>query len=94
MLVPVLLPAVAWVGLLESGVDPIILGLAVELATSAYGPSRGDLEEESSLFLGFRPPPAQFERSGERADGQTAGHHAARPLRCDGMGRADTRAGP
>jgi Na+/H+ antiporter NhaA len=57
VLVPVLLLAVAWVGLLESGVDPIILGLVVGLATSAYAPSRGDLEEASSLFLGFREQP-------------------------------------
>ncbi|MEV1198768.1 Na+/H+ antiporter NhaA [Microbispora rosea] len=57
VLVPVLLLAVAWVGLLESGVDPIILGLVVGLATSAYAPSRGDLEEASNLFLGFREQP-------------------------------------
>jgi Na+/H+ antiporter NhaA len=57
VLVPVLLLAVAWVGLLEGGVDPIVLGLVVGLATSAYAPSRDDLEAASSLFLGFREQP-------------------------------------
>ena len=57
LLVPVLLLAVAWVALLESGVDPIVLGLVVGLATSAYAPSRDDLEQASSLFLGFREQP-------------------------------------
>jgi Na+/H+ antiporter NhaA len=55
--VPLLLICTAWVTLLESGVDPIILGLVVGLATSAYAPSRDDLEQASSLFLGFREQP-------------------------------------
>jgi Na+/H+ antiporter NhaA len=57
LLVPVILLGVAWVALMESGVDPIILGLIVGLATSAYAPSRDDLEQASSLFLGFREQP-------------------------------------
>lgn len=57
VLVPLLLLAVAWVALLRSGVDPIILGLVVGLATSAYAPSRDDLEAASTLFLGFREQP-------------------------------------
>ena len=57
LLVPVLLLCVAWAALMESGVDPIILGLVVGLATSAYAPSRDDLEQASSLFLGFREQP-------------------------------------
>jgi Na+/H+ antiporter NhaA len=57
-----LLPAVvlllaAWVALMNSGVDPIVLGLVVGLATSAYAPSRDDLEQASTLFLGFREQP-------------------------------------
>ena len=55
--VPVMLLTVAWVALLRSGVDPIVLGLIVGLATSAYSPSRRDLEEASSLFVGFREQP-------------------------------------
>jgi Na+/H+ antiporter NhaA len=57
LLVPVLLLVVAWVALMQSGVDPIILGLVVGLATSAYAPSRDDLEQASTLFLGFREQP-------------------------------------
>ncbi|SFB93217.1 Na+/H+ antiporter NhaA [Nocardioides terrae] len=57
LLVPVLLLCVTWVALLRSGVDPIVLGLVVGLATSAYAPSRDDLEQASSLFLGFREQP-------------------------------------
>jgi Na+/H+ antiporter NhaA/2-hydroxychromene-2-carboxylate isomerase len=57
VLVPVLLLCVAWAALLEGGVDPIVLGLVVGLATSAYAPSRDDLEQASTLFLGFREQP-------------------------------------
>ena len=38
-----------WVALFESGVDPVISGLAVGLATSAYPPSREDLERATVL---------------------------------------------
>lgn len=57
LLVPVLLLVVAWVALLHSGVDPILLGLVVGLATSAYAPSRDDLEQASTLFVEFREQP-------------------------------------
>ena len=33
-----------WVALYESGIDPVIAGLAVGLVTSAYPPARSDLE--------------------------------------------------
>src|SRR4249920_646041 len=33
-----------WVALFESGIDPVVAGLAVGLVTSAYPPERGDLE--------------------------------------------------
>lgn len=57
VLVPLILLTAAWVALLRSGVDPIVLGLVVGLATSAYAPSRDDLEAASTLFLGFREQP-------------------------------------
>jgi Na+/H+ antiporter NhaA len=60
--------ATAWVLLMNSGVDPIILGLVVGLATSAYAPSRDDLEQASTLFLGFREQP-----TAELARAATAG---------------------
>ena len=48
---------VAWLGLIASGVDPIILGLVLGLATSAYSPTRTDLERASGLFRLFREQP-------------------------------------
>jgi Na+/H+ antiporter NhaA len=46
-----------WVALFESGVDPVISGLAVGLATSAYPPSREDLERATALARSFREQP-------------------------------------
>jgi Na+/H+ antiporter NhaA len=48
---------VAWVGLFESGVDPIIIGLAMGLLTWAAPAGRGDLERASDLFRRFREQP-------------------------------------
>ena len=48
---------VAWVGLFESGVDPIIIGLAMGLMTWAAPAERGDLERASDLFTRFREQP-------------------------------------
>ena len=56
-LVYVLLAAVAWVALFESGVDPIVLGLAVGLITWAYPAGRGELERATDLFRSFREQP-------------------------------------
>lgn len=53
----VLLAAVAWVALFESGVDPIVLGLAVGLITWAYPAGRGELERATDLFRSFREQP-------------------------------------
>jgi Na+/H+ antiporter NhaA len=46
-----------WVALFESGVDPVISGLAVGLVTSAYPPARGDLERATELTRSFREQP-------------------------------------
>jgi Na+/H+ antiporter NhaA len=46
-----------WVALFESGIDPIIAGLAVGLAISAYPPARTDLERVSELTRSFREQP-------------------------------------
>jgi len=46
-----------WVALFESGVDPVISGLAVGLATSAYPASREDLERATALARSFREQP-------------------------------------
>jgi Na+/H+ antiporter NhaA len=52
-----LLGVVSWLALLESGVDPVVVGLGVGLATSAYTPARDDLERATGLFRLFREQP-------------------------------------
>ncbi|HWF72985.1 MAG TPA: Na+/H+ antiporter NhaA [Solirubrobacteraceae bacterium] len=46
-----------WVAMFKSGVDPVISGLAVGLATTAYPPSREDLERATALAYSFREQP-------------------------------------
>ncbi len=46
-----------WVAMFKSGIDPVISGLAIGLATSAYTPSREDLERASALTREFREQP-------------------------------------
>jgi Na+/H+ antiporter NhaA len=46
-----------WVALYESGVDPLLAGLAVGLAVSAYPPARTDLERVTELARSFREQP-------------------------------------
>jgi Na+/H+ antiporter NhaA len=46
-----------WVALHESGIDPLIAGLAVGLAVSAYPPSRDELERVTELARSFREQP-------------------------------------
>jgi Na+/H+ antiporter NhaA len=55
---------VAWVGMLESGVDPVVVGLLIGLTASAYTPSREDLENATGLVRLFREQPtAELARS-------------------------------
>jgi Na+/H+ antiporter NhaA len=46
-----------WVAMFESGIDPVITGLAIGLVTSAYPPSRDDLERATALTRSFREQP-------------------------------------
>jgi Na+/H+ antiporter NhaA len=46
-----------WVAIYESGIDPVITGLAVGLVTSAYPPARADLERVTDLTRSFREQP-------------------------------------
>jgi Na+/H+ antiporter NhaA len=46
-----------WVALYESGIDPLISGLAIGLAISAYPPARTDLERVTELTRSFREQP-------------------------------------
>jgi Na+/H+ antiporter NhaA/predicted DsbA family dithiol-disulfide isomerase len=51
------LGAATWVALHQSGVDPVIVGLAMGLITYAYPAAREDLERASNLFRDFREQP-------------------------------------
>jgi Na+/H+ antiporter NhaA len=56
-----------WIAMFESGVDPVISGLAVGLATSAYPPARQDLERATDLARSFREQPTpQLARSAQQ----------------------------
>jgi Na+/H+ antiporter NhaA/predicted DsbA family dithiol-disulfide isomerase len=46
-----------WLAMHESGIDPVIAGLAIGLATSAYQPARADLEQVTELARSFREQP-------------------------------------
>jgi Na+/H+ antiporter NhaA len=52
-----LLALVVWAGLLASGIDPVVAGLAVGLATSAYVPRRDALEQATTVVRLFREQP-------------------------------------
>jgi Na+/H+ antiporter NhaA len=56
-LVYALLGTVAWVALSFSGVDPVVIGLAMGLLTYAYPAMRGDLERATEAFRLFREQP-------------------------------------
>ncbi len=47
----------AWLALSMSGVDPIVIGLAIGLVTFAAPAGRGNLERASELFRRFREQP-------------------------------------
>jgi Na+/H+ antiporter NhaA len=62
-----LLGVAVWVALHESGVDPLLSGLAVGLAVSAYPPARTDLERATELARSFREQPTpELARSAQR----------------------------
>src|SRR5512132_1700893 len=57
-----------WVAMFESGIDPIVVGLAVGLVTSAYPPSRSDLERATALTRSFREQPTpELARTAQRS---------------------------
>ena len=51
------LGAGAWVGLLEAGVEPIVVGLALGVLPYAYAPRRSTLELATERFREFREQP-------------------------------------
>ena len=46
-----------WLAMFESGIDPVIAGLAIGLVTTAYPPAREDLERATELTRSFREQP-------------------------------------
>jgi Na+/H+ antiporter NhaA len=54
---------IAWVAVLKTGIDPIVVGLALGLLTIAYPAARADLERATDLFRVFREQPtSELER--------------------------------
>jgi Na+/H+ antiporter NhaA len=51
------LGAAIWVALLESGVEPVVVGLAMGLLVYAYPAARSELESASARFRAFREQP-------------------------------------
>jgi Na+/H+ antiporter NhaA len=56
-LVYAVLGVAAWAALHSSGVEPVVIGLAMGLLTYAYPAARGDLERATDLFRLFREQP-------------------------------------
>ena len=52
-----MLGAATWVALLESGVEPVVVGLAMGLLAYAYPAARSDLERVGDRFREFREQP-------------------------------------
>jgi Na+/H+ antiporter NhaA len=60
-----------WLSMFESGIDPVIAGLAIGLVTSAYPPARGDLDRAIELARAFREQPTpELARSAQRGLGE------------------------
>ncbi|MDX6287093.1 MAG: hypothetical protein QOG53_2578 [Frankiales bacterium] len=58
------LAGASWVALFKSGIDPIVIGLAIGLITFAAPVARTDLERATNLFRDFREQPTpELERS-------------------------------
>jgi Na+/H+ antiporter NhaA len=55
--VAALIGVAIWGALHESGIDPVIAGLAVGLITATYPPARADLEQVTELARSFREQP-------------------------------------
>jgi Na+/H+ antiporter NhaA len=56
-LVCFVLGAIAWVGLLKSGVEPVVIGVAMGLLAYAFPPPRSSLERATERFREFREQP-------------------------------------
>jgi Na+/H+ antiporter NhaA len=60
--------AAMWLAVYESGVEPVIVGLAMGLLTYAYPATRLDLERATNLFRSFREQPTpELARTAQRS---------------------------
>jgi Na+/H+ antiporter NhaA len=56
-----------WIALFESGIDPVVCGLAIGLVTTAYRPPREELERVTELARSFREQPTpELARTAQR----------------------------
>ncbi|MGZ4331459.1 MAG: Na+/H+ antiporter NhaA, partial [Solirubrobacteraceae bacterium] len=66
--ISIVLGIALWGAMFKSGIDPVISGLAIGLATSAYPPSREDLERATALTRSFREQPTpELARSAQQS---------------------------
>jgi Na+/H+ antiporter NhaA/predicted DsbA family dithiol-disulfide isomerase len=66
--ISIVLSIAIWVAMVKSGVDPVISGLAIGLATSAYPPSREDLDRAVAVTRSFREQPTpELARSAQQS---------------------------
>ena len=64
----IVLGVALWVALFESGIDPLVAGLAIGLVTTAYQPARDDLERATEVTRSFREQPTpELARSARRS---------------------------
>ena len=61
-----------WVAMFKSGVDPLVVGLALGLVTIAYPAARSDLERATDLFRLFREQPTSELAASAREGVRTA----------------------
>ena len=66
------LGVIAWVSVLKSGIDPIVVGLAMGLLTIAFPAAREDLERATDLFRVFREQPTSELQQSARVGLRTA----------------------
>src|SRR4051812_5163499 len=66
------LGAATWLALERSGVDPVVVGLAMGLVTYAYTAARSDLERASERFRQVRPQPTAQLAASARAELESA----------------------
>jgi Na+/H+ antiporter NhaA len=64
----IVLGVALWIALYESGIEPVVAGLAIGLVTSAYRPPREELERVTELTRSFREQPTpELARTAQRS---------------------------